>query len=347
MGARLMAPYRSAPEAVEQPRIVDLGDGLAGAAFALMKLLPARQIIERAQGSGEIGPGTRVIETSSGTFGLGLAMVCRLRGIPLTIVGDPIIDRHLRRRLEALGAEVEIVSGKALERGVQQARLDRVAALQARHRDHFVPRQYDNPQNPDAYASVAEVILESVGPIDCLVATVGSGGSGCGTASYLRSVCPDMTLVGVDTPGSVLFGTPDRPRLLRGLGSGVYPRNVDHHAFDEVHWIGPATAFLMARLLFRDHCMFMGPTSGAAYLVARDWGARHPDARVVALMPDEGHRYEATVYDERWLKRNDVLLDQPPQHPVRVGHPLEVAGEWSVMDWGRRSLDEVLRPEAA
>lgn len=338
-----VASVASVVEALEQPRIAQLEDHVFAAAFSLMKLLPARFIIEEAEREGLLEPGCRVIETSSGTFGLGLAMVCRSRGYDLSIVGDPIIDAALRRRLHMLGASVTIVSGKALRVGVQQARLDRVERVRERYPRHFVPRQYDNPSNPRSYQRLADVIRETVGDVDCLVATVGSGGSSCGTASALRESHPQLCLVGIDTPGSVLFGTPERSRLLRGLGSSVHPRNVDHRLFDEVHWLGAAEAFLMTRVLYRDHSLFMGPTSGAAYLVARWWAAKHPGARVVALMPDEGHRYERTVYDDRWLSRVGALRSEPPIAPVDVEHPDDVqdAG-WSRLGWGRRSLREVV-----
>jgi S-sulfo-L-cysteine synthase (3-phospho-L-serine-dependent) len=337
-----MVAVASVVEALELPRLAHLGANLFGAVFSLMKLLPARFIIEEAEREGLLEPGCRVIETSSGTFGLGLAMVCRSRGYDLSIIGDPIIDAALRRRLNMLGADVTIVSGKALQVGVQQARLDRVERVRKRYPRHFVPRQYDNPSNARAYQRVAELIRETLGDVDCLVATVGSGGSSCGTASALRVTLPHMQLVGIDTPGSVLFGTPERSRLLRGLGSSVHPHNVDHRQFDEVHWLGAAEAFLMTRALFRDHSLFMGPTSGAAYLVARWWAAAHPGARVVALLPDEGHRYERTVYDDRWLSRVGALCSQPPAAPIDVEHPHEVHDGWSRLAWARRSLDEVL-----
>jgi S-sulfo-L-cysteine synthase (3-phospho-L-serine-dependent) len=333
--------HGDAVEAMSVPTLVELAPGLFAAAFPLMKVLPARHILDRAEEEGELGPGVRVIETTSGTLGLGLAMLCRLRGYELTVVGDPVIDRSLRRRMEMLGTEVEIVAGKDLEQGVQQARLARVEQLCAQHPRHFVPRQYDNPRNPEAYASLAAQLSEALGPIDALVATVGSGGSSCGTARALRER-GELELIGVDTPGSVLFGAADGERLLRGLGSSIFPANVDQSAFDEVHWVGAAEAFLMARILFVETCLFMGPTSGAAYLVARWWARRHPGKRIVALFPDEGCRYQHTVFDEEWLRRNGAMLEEPPSEPRTVDDPHDVEGSgWSRCEWGRRSLAEV------
>ena len=303
------SPARSRPWSFR--RLVRL-DGVCGVAFDLMKLLPARFILDRAREDGRLESGVRVIETTSGTFGLGLAMVCRLYGLPLTVVGDPAIDARLRRRLEDLGAEVDIVARPAAVGGIQAARLARVAELQERHSRHFTPEQYENPHNRFAYGAVAELLLEALGEIDFVVGTVGSGGSTGGMAAFLRLVCPRMQLVGVDTPNSVLFGPADGPRLLRGLGSSIHPRDVDPENFDDVHWVGAATAFHATRLLHQRHGLSMGGTSGAAWLVAQWYAQRNPGATVVALLPDQGWRYLDTVYDDRWLQRHGVLLTELP-----------------------------------
>lgn len=326
------------------PKIIRLDDDLYAAAFQLMKLLPARFILRRAIERGELQPDTTVVETTSGTFGLGLAMECRLLGNPLILVGDPAIDQPLRRRLVALGAQVSIVSGKAArDSGIQQARLDRVARIQSRLNSYYTPGQYDNPHNPASYGVVAELLLESLGLVDALVCPVGSGGSSSGLASFLRMLAPDLRLVGVDTPGSVLFAGPPGPRVLRGLGSGITPRALDHTLFDEVHWVAAADAFAATRQLHALHCLFMGPTSGAAYLVARWYTRRHPGARVVAILPDEGHRYASTVYYEPWLRRHGLNLAKPAAAPRTLDLPSHVAGAWSRFAWGRRTRDEVLR----
>lgn len=332
-------------EAVELPKMVRLGPNLYGAAFFLMKLLPARFILDHAQRISVLRPGGTVIETTSGTFGLALAMLCNQRGYQLILVSDPAIDRSFQRRLEDLGAVVEIVREPAAEGGFQQARLDRMAQLQAAHPDHFWPSQYNNPHNPGAYAPVAELLAETLGPIDCLVGTVGSGGSVCGTSSYLRLLFPDLECVGVDTPGSVLFGQPDRKRLLRGLGNSLMPQNVDHTAFTEVHWVGAAEAFCATRELHRQHALFMGPTSGAASLVGHWWAREHPDQTTVVLLPDEGYRYQDTIYDDAWLRDNGTWVDLLPTRPRRVTQPSEAGPDWSYMHWDRRRLEDVVRPE--
>jgi cysteine synthase A len=344
------APCRSIVEASELPKLIRLADNLYVAAFTLMKLLPARFMLDRAEQRGELVPGTTVLETSSGTFGLGLAMVCRLRGYDLKIVGDPAIDAAMRRRLGELGAQTIICPEPSPEGGYQRARLDRLAELRAELPRHYVPEQYSNPDNGASYAMVAELLADSVGRVDCLVGAVGSGGSTGGTASFLRLVTPELRLLGVDTPGSRIFGQADRPRLLRGLGNSLTPPNVRHDLYDEIHWVGAAEAFRCTRRLHAEHCLFMGPTSGAAFMVARWYAARNPDATVVAILPDEGHRYQATVYSDAWLHEQGVSAACAPGEPTWVWHPGEVplpdgsgpGAAWAAMDWNRRSLAEVL-----
>jgi len=327
--------------ALELPRIVHLGPNLFGAAFTLMKLLPARHILDRARAEGMLEPGTVVIESTSGTFGLALAMECRLRGRPLVLVSDPAVDPALRRRMRDLGAVVDIVAEPAPVGGYQQARLDRLAELRSRHPRHFLPAQYSNPDNPGAYGLLAEMLTAALGAIDVLVGPVGSGGSMCGTAAALRAGLPGLTAVAVDTPGSVLFGQPDTPRRIRGLGNSLMPPNLDHSAFDEVHWVSDREGFAATRALHRRHALYMGPTSGAAWLVAR-WKARaEPDTRVVVLLPDEGHRYQDTVYDDAWLRREGLRLARLPARPVEVDSPADGGPEWSRLRWDRRTLAAV------
>ena len=329
--------FTDAVDALRMPRIVRLGDGLFAVAFQLMKLMPAGHIIEQAEHRGELKPGTRVIETTSGSMGLGLAMACGLHGLDVSLVGDKGMERDVRRRLLALGADLHIANRPAPQGGFQQARLDIVQRLCEAYPDHYRPDQYSNPDNPRSYAPVAELIWTTLGGIDCVVGTVGSGGSTGGLSDALRSVVPDLRLIGVDTPGSVLFGTPERPRLIRGMGSSIRPPNHDPARFDEVHWVPAPQAFWAARQLYRKHFLYMGATSGAAYLVGRWWERRHPGAKVVVILPDEGARYRDTVYNRSWLQRHGAFLRRKPGEPALVSDPSQVRGGWSRMDWGGAS----------
>lgn len=325
-----------------RPRLIALEDNLTAAVFPFMKIFPAEFCVRQAREEGRIQPRSMIVETSSGNMALGLALVCNLSGYKLTIVSDYACDGFFRRRLEDLGARVEIVSGPSLKGGYQRARLDRLAEICAETPDHCWINQYDNPGNPGAYSFFAAQLIESLGQVDCLVATVGSGGSACGTTAFLRELFPEMRTIGVDTFGSVLFGQPDQVRKLRGLGNSVLPKNLDHTLFDEVHWVTAAEAYTATRLLHQRTTLFCGGTSGAAWLVARHWAKQNPKARVVCICPDDGSRYVDTIYNDEHLWKENLWLPELPDAPREVANPLDAGPPWSRMEWGRRAYSEVV-----
>jgi cysteine synthase A len=324
------------------PRVVRLNGNLYGAVFTLMKLIPARYILLKALERGELGRDTLIVESTSGTFGLALAMQAALLRRNAVLVSDPVIDCNLRRRLQDLGAQVVICDRPLRVGGYQEARLRRLAHIRAEHPDSFWPDQYANPDNPASYDVVADHLERTLGTVDCVVGPVGSGGSMCGTVRALRARRPSVHAVGVDTHRSVLFGQPDGDRCLRGLGNSLMPANLDHRIFDDVHWCSAPEAYTATRDLHRTHALFQGPTSGAAYRVARWWAARYPDAQCVVMLPDEGYRYQKTVYDDRWLADNGFAAMPVPAEPVEVSDPTLPANSWSWCRWRRQSYRDVV-----
>lgn len=337
-----MTVFADVVEAQRIPTVLRLGANLYALAYRLMKMVPARHILRNAQADGRLRADTTVVETTSGTFGLALAMQCAISGHDLILVSDPVIDAPLRRRLEHLGASVDIVREHNRAGGYQASRLARVAQIRAELPDTFCPEQYSNPDNPASYALVAELLTDRLGTIDCLVGPVGSGGSMCGTTRWLRQAFPDMVSVGIDTHHSVLFGQDDGRRTLRGLGNSLLPANLDHTQFDEVHWLTAPEAFAATRRLHNAHALFMGPTSGASYLVGSWWAAQHPDALTVIVLPDEGYRYLDTVYHDDWLAAQGWHATRPPARPRPVDDPADAGDAWCHLDWGRRALVEVM-----
>jgi cysteine synthase len=327
-----------------QARLVPLEQNLTAGVFPFMKIFPAEFCVRQAREKGLLQSQTLVVETSSGTMALGLAIVCNLYRYRLAIVSDYACDGPLRRRLEDLGARVEIVAAPMAKGGYQQARLNKLAEIRDETRDHWWLNQYDNPDNPGAYSRFAAQLVEAIGQIDCLVGTVGSGGSMCGTASFLRELFPEMKAIGVDTFGSVLFGLPDQPRKLRGLGNSIIPKNLTHSTFDEVHWVSAAEAYKATRLLHQQTSLFCGGTSGAAWMVARYWARLNPKARVVCIFPDDGHRYVDTIYKDDYLRQEGLWMAELPDRPQIVNHPLEVGTSWSCMQWEQRRYSAVIAP---
>ena len=324
-----------------RPTLLALPHGLTAAVFPLMKVFPAYACVRDAERTGRLDRSTMIVESSSGTMALGLALVCRWAQYNLTVVGDASCDPLVRLRLRELGADVAQVTPESGAGNAQRARLDKVADVCASQPNSWWVNQYDNPSNQRAYASLARHIARTLGRIDGLVGTVGSGGSVCGMARVLRETFPDLAVIGVDTFGSVLFGQADRPRTLRGLGNSIMPANLDHTLFDEVHWVTAAEAFTATRMLHRETGLFRGGTSGACWLVARDWAARHPRSMTLCLFADDGHRYVSSIYDDEYLARERLWLDELPQCPAVTLTPHDTGPSWSYMQWERRRYEDV------
>ena len=296
-----------------------------------MKDRVARQIILRARASGELAAGAPVVESSSGTMALGVALVGTWLGHPVHIVTDPRIDEITLAKLRALGAEVHVVP-EMDEHGWQGARLTKLAEIRAANPGSFWPRQYENPQNPAAYRALAEELLVDLDSIDVVVGSVGSGGSLCGTCRVLRAALPELYVVGVDCVGSVLFDQPDWPqRLQSGLGNSLHPRNLDRTLLDEVHWLNDREAYGATRDLAREEKLFAGNTSGSVYRVLGAVAARSaPGTRIVGIFPDRGDRYAHTVHDDGyWTSKGLTELPDSPR-------PRQVLAGTTVRRWSFR-----------
>jgi cysteine synthase A len=273
-----------------------------------MKDRVARNVILEAKRIGALADGAPIIESSSGTMALGVALVGSALGHEVHIVTDPRIDRITLAKLTALGCRVHVVEAMS-GNGWQSARLERLAQLRDDLPGAFWPDQYDNPDNPGGYRALAREVLDELGPFDMLVGSVGSGGSLCGSARAFRRELPDLRVIGVDSVGSVLFGQPDIPgRRQSGLGNSLLPRNLDRELIDEVHWLNDREAFEATRELAREQQLFAGNTSGSVYRVLRHLVRRSaPGTRIVGILPDRGDRYVDTIYsDEYWA---DCRLD--------------------------------------
>ncbi|MFI8265977.1 MULTISPECIES: PLP-dependent cysteine synthase family protein [unclassified Streptomyces] len=284
----------------------------------------ALYMVDRARERGDLLPGAPVIESTSGTLGLGLALAGVLHGHPVHLVTDPGMEPIMERMLAAHGAELHFVDRPHPEGGWQEARRRKVAELLDRHPGSWCPDQYHNPDNAAAYRPLAAELGDQLGDIDVLVCAVGTGGHSAGIARGLRERTPGLRLVGVDTIGSKIFGQPARPRLMRGLGSSIHPRNVDYGAFAEVHWVAPAEAVWSARRLAERQFATGGWSVGAVALVA-GWIARTRPVgtRIAAVFPDGPHRYFDTVFNDDYCRANRLLGTTPPAEPEVVASPFD------------------------
>lgn len=286
-----------------------------------MKARPAVSMLLDARERGALRPGAPVVESTSGTLGLGLAFAGQALGHPVVLVCDSELEPSMRRLLRAHGVRLEIVDRPAVRGGWQAARLARLRELLAELPGAYWPDQYDNPGNSAGYASLAAELAVQLDHLDILVCSVGTGGHSAGVVGPLRRHWPGLRLIGVDATGSTIFGQPARPRLMRGLGSSIHPRNVRYEAFDEVHWVGPAEAVDSCRRLARESFVSGGWSTGAAARVAA-WAARvHPGAVVAAVFPDGPHRYLDTVYDDGFTAAHGLDVAAAATRPVEIPHP--------------------------
>ncbi|MHA7653747.1 PLP-dependent cysteine synthase family protein [Mycobacterium sp. ML4] len=296
-----------------------------------MKDRPAVHMVERARARGELRPGARIVESTSGSLGLGLALAGMVYRHPVTVVTDPGMEPIVQNLLRAYGAEVDLVTEPHPVGGWQQARKDRIAQLLAADPEAWCPNQYNNPENVDAYRPLALELLDQLGRIDVLVCSVGTGGHSAGVARVLRQANPELQVIGVDTIGSTIFGQPAATRLMRGLGSSIYPRNVDYAAFDEVHWVAPAEAVWAARALAATHHASGGWSVGAVGLVA-GWAARtmSADTTIAAVFPDGPQRYFDTIYNDDYCREHGLLEQLPPEEPAVIDRPdQQVVQSWT------------------
>ncbi|MET9088087.1 PLP-dependent cysteine synthase family protein [Streptomyces sp. NPDC004237] len=316
---------------------------LEGANPGGIKDRPALHMVAAARERGGLRPGAPIVESTSGTLGLGLALAGITYGHPVTLVTDPGMEPLMVHQLRALGAHVDVVTEPRPVGGWQEARRERVRELLARTPSAWCPDQYNNPDNVAAYASLALELIVQLGRIDVLVAAVGTGGHSAGIARTLRGFTPELRLVGVDSVNSTVFGQPAGPRLMRGLGSSIHPGNVDHAAFDEVHWVAPGEAVWACRRLARGHGPVGGGWSVGAVALVANWLARtEPErTRIAAIFPDGVHRYWNTVYSDRFCRAHDLVRGHPAAEPDEIAHP----GERTVERWTR--CTDVTVPEGA
>ncbi|MFI6697439.1 pyridoxal-phosphate dependent enzyme [Streptomyces sp. NPDC050509] len=300
-----------------------------------MKDRVARQMILEARRSGALAEGAPIVESSSGTMALGIALVGTYLGHAVHIVTDPRIDPITLTKLEALGCVVHVVEAMTGQ-GWQGARLERLAELMSGMPGAYWPQQYSNPQNPAAYRTLADELIGDLGTVDVVVGSVGSGGSLCGTSTALLERLPDLKVVGVDCVGSMLFGQPDVPaRKQSGLGNSLYPDNIDYRLLDEVHWLSDDEAFDATRRLAREQKIFAGNTSGSVYRILTHLAAEaSPGTRLVGILPDRGDRYVDSVYRHR------------PAGPI-AARPVEVPYGTTVTRWSFASIPRGNRPVLA
>ncbi len=255
----------------------------------------AKAMLDDAEARGLLGPGSVIIEPTSGNTGIGLASVAAGRGYRVVIVMPDSMSRERQILMKAYGAELVLTEGA---KGMAGA-IAKAEELAAATPGSFIPGQFENPANPAAHrASTGPEIWEDTGgKVDIFVAGVGTGGTITGVGEYLKAQDPAVRVVAVEPAGSpVLSGGAAGPHGLQGIGAGFVPKALNTVVYDEIIPVTESAAYSAARQLGRWEGFLVGISSGAALWAAMELARREEnrDKTIVVLLPDGGDRYLST-----------------------------------------------------
>ena len=252
-------------------------------------------MLDAAERDGLVGPGTHIVEPTSGNTGIALAMVAAARGYRCTLVMPDTMSKERRALLRAYGAELVLTPGSE---GMPGA-IRRAQEIAAAETDAFVPQQFENPANPAIHRATTgeEIWRDTAGRVDVLVAGVGTGGTITGAGETLKARKPGLRCVAVEPDASpVLSGGEKGAHGLQGIGAGFVPAVLDTAVIDEVVRVREEDAFATARRLAREEGLLVGISSGAAVYAAGRVAARPESAGklIVVVLPSNGERYLST-----------------------------------------------------
>jgi len=253
-----------------------------------------------AEREGRLGPGTTIVEPTSGNTGIALAWVAACRGYRLILTMPAAMTRERRDLLTALGAELVLTPAADGMRGAVQ----KAQELAERFGDVFIPSQFENAANPEAHYRTTgpEVWRDTAGRVDAFVAGIGTGGTISGAGRYLKEQDPSVRVIGVEPAESPLL-TEGRAGAHRveGIGPNFVPEVLDRSVVDEIATVAEADAFRTTRALARREGIIAGVSAGAAVHAAFEIAAR-PESEgglIVVILPDTGERYLST-----WVYRS-------------------------------------------
>ena len=255
----------------------------------------ARAMIDEAEKSGKLKPGSVIIEPTSGNTGIGLASVAAARGYRIIIVMPETMSVERRQLMAAYGAELVLTEGaKGMKGAIAKAQ-----ELADETENSFIPGQFVNEANPKAHFETTgpEIYEDTDGEVDIFVAGVGTGGTVTGTGQYLKSKKPEVKVVAVEPETSpVLSQGKAGSHKIQGIGAGFVPDGLDTSVYDEIIPVADNDAFETGRLIGGKEGVLVGISSGAAVYAAIQL-AKRPENKgknIVVLLPDTGDRYLST-----------------------------------------------------
>ncbi|NJQ03097.1 pyridoxal-phosphate dependent enzyme [Streptomyces zingiberis] len=325
-------------DAIKAPDLLRLTGTTVLARFETLKVYAALGAVRTLLERGTVRPGQTLVDSSSGIYALALAMACHRYGLGCHIVASTTVDAALRAQLEVLGATVDQMPPSRSLRLDQERRVGRVRRLLADRPGMHWMRQYHDAVHYAGYREFADLVDRALPGVPLgVVAAVGTGASTAGLVLPLRRRGRDVRLVGLQPFGSVTFGSEgfsDPEAIIAGIGSSIPFDNVRHELYDRVHWLDFRHAMAGAVALLRDHAVFAGLSTGAAYLAGAWEAARDPGRTHLVIGADTGHRYT-----ERVFARHREAADPGRLAPRRIGSLAELAPPWSVLDWNRRPYE--------
>ena len=269
---------------------------------------PAVAMIEAAEAAGELRPGDRIVEPTSGNTGIGLSMVAAAKGYDITVVMPGSKSPERRAIMKAYGADLELVDGE-----ISEAK-DRADELEAEEGMVQV-RQFENPANPEShYRTTGEEILEQVGDrtVDALVAGIGTGGTISGTGRRLKEAFPGMEVVGVEPEKNPVLTTGESGiDEFQGMGPGFVSPNLDRELLDGVETVGIDAAVAECRRLAREEGILVGQSSGASLLAAKRVAERLAAERGTDPEDCPGPDNATSILSETPLDREPIDDDCP------------------------------------
>jgi cystathionine beta-synthase len=268
----------------------------------------AVSMIDAAERDGLLKAGGTIIEPTSGNTGVGLALVGAVRGYRVICTVPDKVSTEKIRQLEAYGVEVIVTPTNLLPEDDDS--YYGVARRLAKEIDGaFHPNQYFNPANPAAHEATTgpEIWRQTDGEIDVLVAGVGTGGTITGIARHLRTLKPEVEIVGADPEGSIYTAGPDgdiHQYKVEGVGEDFYPDTVDLDLIDRFIMVTDRESFAMTRRLAREEGLLVGGSCGMAAEAAIQVAREDPDRLVVVILPDSGRGYLSKVFNDDWMREN-------------------------------------------